>query len=127
MDFIESREIGTVVDVGANIGQFGESLRADGYRGRIESFEPTGSAFQILSQKAVADGNWKAHHCGLGAAEGKAILHASKLSVFNSILELSDAAKLHDSRMAVEHTEEVSIFTLDQLLDPLSRGGAVCC
>lgn len=123
MDFIESREISTVVDVGANIGQFGESLRADGYRGRIVSFEPTGSAFQILSQKAAADGNWKAHHCGLGAAKGTAILHASKLSVFNSILELSDAAKLHDSRMAVEHTEEVSIFTLDQMLEPLPRGG----
>ncbi len=53
MDFIESREISTVVDVGANIGQFGESLRADGYRGRIVSFEPTGSAFQILSPKAA--------------------------------------------------------------------------
>ena len=119
MDFIESREIDTVIDVGANIGQFGVSLRSDGYRGRIVSFEPTKSAFEILSRKAAADGNWEAHHCGLGAASGTATLHASKLSVFNSILELSSVAELHDNRMAVDHTEEIPIYTLDQVAEPL--------
>jgi FkbM family methyltransferase len=117
MDFIESRKIDSVIDVGANVGQFGESLRADGYHGKIISFEPTASAFQILSKKATADGNWEAHHCGLGAVPGTATLHASQLSVFNSILELSEAAQLHDSRMTVEHTEEIQIFTLDQVAD----------
>ncbi len=115
MDFIEDRKIDTVIDVGANAGQFGESLRADGYRGKIVSFEPTASAFQILSQKAASDGNWEAHPCGLGATPGTAVLHASQLSVFNSILELSDAAQLHDNRMAVDHTEEIVIRTLDQV------------
>jgi FkbM family methyltransferase len=114
MDFIESRKIDAVIDVGANVGQFGESLRSSGYRGKIVSFEPTASAFQALSSKASADDNWEAHRCGLGAAEGTAILHASQLSVFNSILELSEAAQLHDHRMAVEHTEEIQILTLDQ-------------
>ena len=123
MDFIESRKIGTVIDVGANIGQFGESLRADGYRGRIVSFEPTQSAFEILARRAAADGNWQAHHCGLGAASGTATLHASKLSVFNSILDLSDVARLHDDRMTVDHTEEVPIYTLDQVAAPFLGGG----
>jgi FkbM family methyltransferase len=122
MDFIESREIDTVIDVGANIGQFSESLRAHGYRGKIISFEPTSSAYQILSKKAAADGNWEARNCGLGAASGTATLHASELSVFNSVLELSDVAKLHDNRMAVDHTEEIPIYTLDQLVEPLLRG-----
>ncbi len=113
MDFIEDRKIDTVVDVGANIGQFGESLRADGFHGRIISFEPTESAFQALAKKAAADGNWEAHHCGLGAASGTAVLHASKLSVFNSFLELSSVAGLHDQRMEIDHTEEIPIFPLD--------------
>ncbi len=119
MDFIESRKIDTVIDVGANIGQFGESLRADGYRGKIISFEPTKAVFQILSGKAAADGKWEARQCGLGAAPGTAVLHASELSVFNSVLELSSAAALHDNRMAVDHTEEIPIFTLDQVAGPL--------
>ena len=120
IDFIEDREIDVVIDVGANIGQFGESLRADGYRGRIISFEPIESAFQALSRKALADGNWEAHHCGLGAASGSATLHVSELSVFSSILDLTSVAGLHDSRIAVDHTEEIPIRTLDQVAAELS-------
>lgn len=120
VDFIESRAIDTVIDVGANVGQFGEELRANGYRGKILSFEPTRAAFAALAQKAAADGNWEAHHCGLGAAPGTATLHASQLSVFNSILELSGVASLHDQRMAVDHTEEVAIHTLDQVAAALT-------
>ena len=122
MDFIEDRKIDTVIDVGANIGQFGESLRANGFRGRIVSFEPTKSAFQTLSKRAAEDGNWEAHHCGLGAAPGTAVLNASKLSVFNSLLELSGVAGLHDNRMEVDHTEEIPIFTLDHFAGSLPRG-----
>lgn len=120
LDFIESREIDTVIDVGANVGQFGEALRKFGYRGRILSIEPTGAAFEILAKKVASDGNWEAHQCGLAAAPGTATLHVSKLSVFNSILELSNVATLHDSRMAVEHTEEIKLSTLDQVARPLA-------
>ena len=52
IDFIENRQIDTVIDVGANVGQFGESLRSGGYKGKIVSFEPTKSAYQVLSKKA---------------------------------------------------------------------------
>lgn len=120
IDFIEDRKIDTVIDVGANVGQFGESLRAGGFRGKIVSFEPTRSAFQALSKKAAADGDWEAHHCGLGACSGTAVLHASKLSVFNSLLELSSVAELHDNRMEVDHTEKIPICTLDYFAGTLS-------
>lgn len=51
IDFIEDRKIDVVIDVGANIGQFGEFLRKHGFRGKIVSFEPTLSAFQALQKK----------------------------------------------------------------------------
>ena len=95
-------------------------LRDGGYRGRIVSFEPIASAFQTLSSKAAADANWEAHHCGLGAAPGVAALHVSELSVFSSILNMTTVASLHDSRMAVDHIEEVPIQTLDQVAAGLS-------
>lgn len=120
-DFMENRQIDLVIDVGANVGQFGELLRSEGYRGRIVSFEPAQAAYQELARKAGADGNWLAHHCGLGATPGTATLHASQLSVFNSILELSTVASLHDGRMAVDHTEEVPIHSLDEIATPLLR------
>lgn len=120
IDFIEDRGIDIVIDVGANVGQFGQSLRDGGYRGKIVSFEPIESAFQALAKKASADGNWEAHHCGLGAAPGAATLHVSGLSECSSILDLTSTASLHDSRIATDHTEEIQINTLDQVAAGIS-------
>jgi FkbM family methyltransferase len=115
IDFIEDREINVVIDVGANVGQFGKSLRESGYRGRIISFEPIASAFQELSKAAQGDGDWEANQCGLGAASGSAKLKVSELSVFSSILDSTSAGGLHDKRMAVDHIEEIPIRTLDEI------------
>jgi FkbM family methyltransferase len=120
MDFVEDRAIELVLDVGANVGQFGEWLRGNGYGGKIVSIEPGRAEFQALEKKAKADGNWEALHCGLGARAGTAVLHVSRLSVFNSLLGLSAAAKLHDERMAVDHTEEIAVRTLDEVAAPLA-------
>jgi FkbM family methyltransferase len=120
IDFIEDRKIDVVIDVGANVGQFGRSLRDGGYKGRIVSFEPIESAFQELSKKAAADSNWQAHHCGLGATHGEAVIHVSELSVCSSILNLTSVASLHDSRVAVTRTEKIEIRTLDQVAANLS-------
>ena len=49
IDFIRSRNVDLVVDVGANVGQYGEPLRKEGYLGRIVSFEPIGEAYQVLA------------------------------------------------------------------------------
>lgn len=115
VDFIEDRGIDVVIDVGANVGQFGKSLRESGYRGRIISFEPIASAFKVLSKAAQGDGNWETNHCGLGAARGVAQLNVSELTVFSSILDSTSAGNQHDKRMAVDHVEEISIRTLDEV------------
>lgn len=115
IDFIQNRKIDLLIDVGANSGQFGESLRADGYRGRIISFEPIAAEFEALSRKAARDGNWEVHRCALGAASGTATLQVSRLSVFSSMLDLAGSARLHDDRMAVDHVEEVPVRTLDEV------------
>jgi len=120
IDFIEDRKIDLVIDVGANVGQFGQSLREGGYKGRIVSFEPIESAFRELSKKASADANWQAFHCGLGAAHGEAIIHVSELTVCSSILDLTSVASLHDSRVAVTRTEKIEIRTLDEVAASLS-------
>jgi FkbM family methyltransferase len=115
IDFIEDRNIDLVIDVGANRGQFGESLRASGYRGRIVSFEPVEKEFKTLAEKALPDGNWEAHHCGLGAVAGEVAIHVAELTVFSSILPSTDAAAQHDSRTAIDHMETVQIRTLDEV------------
>ena len=115
IDFLWDRKIDVVIDVGANAGQFGEMLRSSGYRGRIISLEPIESAFQILSRKASADGNWEAHHCGLGATAGEAVINVSELTVFSSLLTVTDAATQFDKRAAVARTEVIRLSTLDEV------------
>jgi len=123
IDYIDDRRIDTVIDVGANVGQFGEGLRANGFRGKIVSFEPVTSVFQELAKKAAADGNWEAYRCGLGAVAGSAQIHVSELTVFSSILEMTSTASLHDSRTAVTRTEDIEIRTLDQVAAALTGKG----
>ena len=51
--------VNLVLDVGANIGQFGrKNLRDAGYRGRIVSFEPLSTAWNTLSAEASRDSLW---------------------------------------------------------------------
>ena len=51
MDFIEDRRIDIVVDVGANIGQFGESLRADVSGAKLFPLNPLSQRFRYFRRK----------------------------------------------------------------------------
>ncbi len=86
-----NRGITTVLDVGANVGQFAELLRLMGYRGKIISFEPLRAAYQELAAKAAADGNWEAHNFALGMQCGHATINVSNYSVLSSLLPLTAA------------------------------------
>lgn len=69
-NFLRAFGIDTVLDVGANTGQFALTLRNDlGYAHTILSFEPLSSAFDQLQSRAAADRRWQAFHHGLGDRE----------------------------------------------------------
>lgn len=100
--------INCVVDVVANIGQFGQSLRRLGYRGRIESFEPASDPFRALSEATMADPGWSAHQIALGRNSGEAWLNVSRMSNFNSIREpLGRYADLFQSSSGGARDDEV--------------------
>ncbi len=54
-------EIDCVLDVGARVGEFGQWLRRNGYKGGIASLEPVGDNFHQLAKAAVRDPLWTAH------------------------------------------------------------------
>jgi FkbM family methyltransferase len=120
MDFIVDREIDTVLDVGANVGQFGESLRANGYRGKIISFEPILSVHRILAAKASADGNWQTHNFALGDAASETTINVTDYSTFSSILPQTVAATQFDDTAAVTHSESIKVRTLDDCCPALA-------
>ena len=115
--FLADRRIETLLDVGANEGQFGKRIREADYRGRIVSFEPLPEAHEKLSAAAARDGNWLvAERCALGAAPGRATLNVAANSVSSSLLPMLDR---HIAAAPGSHyvgTAPVEIARLDDVL-----------
>ena len=124
IDFIRSRNIDLVVDIGANVGQYAESLRKDGYAGWIVSFEPVGAAYEALGARASRDGRWRALNMALGEDEGTAEINVSDASVFSSILPQLPAAATFASEAAVVRAESVRVARLDDLFAELPQSKA---
>lgn len=120
VDLLESRGIDLVLDVGANVGQYGATLRSKGYRGRIISFEPVHAAFQTLRERANSDGNWEVHNFALGACSAEAVMNVSRDSVFSSLLPATDKATELDTNAAVTHSEKIQVRALDDFAGDLS-------
>lgn len=116
VDFLASRHIDVVLDVGANTGQFAKSLRQDGYCGRIISFEPTSGPFADLMSAAAKDPLWEVHKYALGSVATHTDIHVSENSVFNSIAELSSYALKFDPESRVVGMETVEVLRLDDFL-----------
>ena len=70
----------TVIDVGANQGQYGQFLRSIGFTGSIISFEPLSDAFKTLSALSENDPNWHAYNHALGDTETEMPLTVSTYS-----------------------------------------------
>jgi FkbM family methyltransferase len=86
---LQSYDIDTVFDIGANTGQFAQELRNDiGYADRIISFEPLSSAFEILKEKAAGDKNWEIFNIALGDVEGKQEINIAGNSHSSSLLDM---------------------------------------
>jgi hypothetical protein len=58
----------TLLDVGANVGQFATWVQEAGWKGDIHSFEPGAEAFKHLSTKSSSSSIWHVHHLALGEA-----------------------------------------------------------
>ncbi len=110
-DLLRRLGISLVLDVGANVGQYGALIRYHGYRGRIVSFEPVRTAFaQLVSRCKDSAGAWQARYEALGEAEGTAKINIA--DTMSSLLPKSSTAS-DAVRFSSATVEEVPVRTLD--------------
>lgn len=112
-------DIDTVLDVGANVGQFPEQLRRIGYAGRILSFEPLSTAFTLLKSNAKNDQAWEVFNYALGDTEEKREINIAGNSYSSSLLNMlpSHLNSAPDSKYITK--EVIDIKTLDSLFGDL--------
>ena len=115
IDFLRSRQVDLVLDVGANVGQFGQSVLNIGYRGQIVSFEPIAEVFERLSANIAAHPNWTARNFALGNTEGQAEISVSQNTVFSSLRPQTELAADFDASSRTLRKEMIAIKRLDDI------------
>lgn len=118
---MEACGIDLVLDVGANKGQFAQSLRSGGFRGEIVSFEPLSIAFAVLQRHCDEDDAWSCINAALGDADGEAEINISANSYSSSLLPVRDWTVAAEPGIAYVAQEPVSVRRLDGLLGELPR------
>ena len=87
------RSIDTVLDVGAHHGEYRKLLRQIGFDGKIISFEPIASSFEMLNASSENDPDWTGFAVALGESTCDIEMHVYSDSNLNSILRASDYGK----------------------------------
>ena len=66
MKSMEYFKINKILDIGANIGQYAQAMREQGFQGDIISFEPVSKAFEYLKSQVKKDHKWKIYNMAIG-------------------------------------------------------------
>lgn len=111
--------IKTVLDIGANTGQWARELRTCGYHGRIISFEPAPEPFARLKALAQHDEELVCVHAALGDRDGEAELLITNAEV-NSSFRKPVRDRISSNGTEVKEKVKVPIRQLDKVLPELT-------
>lgn len=107
-------KIGYVIDVGANEGQFVQSIRQLGFNGGITSFEPLTDAHKKLCDNALTDPKWIIHQrVACGANNGQMMINIAGNSASSSFKKMLPAHLNPAPYSLTVGQEKIDIITLD--------------
>jgi FkbM family methyltransferase len=114
--------VNCVIDVGANVGEYGAMLRSNGYRGRIVSLEPVSEVYDQLRQNAANDNSWRTVNVACGSRNEDAPMHVFDVSLYNSLLAPSKNMKEILNATKVEQIRTVKVHRLDSMFEEFVDG-----
>lgn len=116
LDAIRLCDAATLIDIGANKGQFSLAYRALFPKGKIIAFEPFEESAQRFRQVFEGDAQVTLHGCALADVEDEATFHVTTRRDSSSLLKpgvgQSDAFHVHG-----EMQIKVPVKRLDQVID----------
>ncbi len=121
---LKSQQIDTILDIGANTGQYAALMRELGYGKKIISFEPMSAAFEELSENASKDALWSAMNYALGDQTGKTKINVSGNSYSSSILNMLPSHEESAPASKYVKQEDIEIKRLDDVFDDICDSDA---
>jgi FkbM family methyltransferase len=118
---LAAHAIDCVIDVGANIGQYGNFIRKLGFRGPIISFEPVAASFEALKVAASEDPLWHVYPVALGAVEANQAIHVYSSSQFASFHQATEYARDTWHSLDTSADEAVQVRRLDGMFEELCK------
>lgn len=118
LKFLKDQNVSLILDVGANEGQYAQSIRKLGYQNLIISFEPVKDIFNLLNQNAKTDSQWKTWNLAIGDFDGYTEINISEFSQVSSILSATGLARTEYWKGT--HKQKVKVCQLDSLIDELN-------
>lgn len=103
------RDMVTIFDVGANVGQTALALRSNFPKASIYCFEPFSKSYQALVSNLATDKQSKLYQLALGAEPGSSKISITEDSVANSLL--------HFGNGSYSQYEDVEVETVDRIMD----------
>jgi FkbM family methyltransferase len=126
-ELLTRQRVDLVLDVGAAIGMYGQSIRAEGYSGRICSFEPLTAPFRQLERTAGGDPDWTCHQLALGAEPGAAEINVSGNFDSSSLLPMHDRHERGYPESAYIGKESIEVSTVDAIWDEVAGDAERTC
>lgn len=120
---INHHNIDVILDIGANIGQYGGEMRVLGFKGEIISFEPIKNAFEKLKKNSSKDSKWQVFNWSIGERDGETTINVAKNSVSSSLLD--NLPQLTESAPEAKFIEKeiIKIKKLDSIFESLNLKG----
>jgi len=106
----------SVLDIGANTGQFAKKIRLLLPEAAIFSFEPIPSVFEKLKENFKDDVNFTAYNVGLGDKNGTEDFYLNEFSDSSSFLKMKDLHKENFPPTVNESKIELKMCRLDDLI-----------
>ena len=117
--WLHSLRIATVLDIGANVGQFCQIASTLWPQARIYAFEPLRDCYEQLKSRMVGCGKVVAFNVGLGEQRGEACFERNAFSASSSFLKMAELHKSNYPETRTSETVTVKIERLDELAQEL--------
>ena len=119
LDNLNSMPIKSIIDIGANRGQFALVARRHFPESRIFSFEPLKEPAEVFRSIFTYDQLTTLHELAIGPIETESIIHVSQADDASSLFPISDLQNELFPGTSEKETRSITKKPLDAILSPL--------